>query len=167
MGEAATKYNWESRSAVLHRVKLSALYHRARERTFALADRWSKFAALASGSAALAAAIGDGPQTWLLAIVALSSALNLAFAFADRARQHADLAAKWTALEADIVRAGVYDFTAADVALWDSRRAEIEAIEPPHSEWLALEIQNRIVVAEGGKVDPMKPWQWALARLGI
>src|SRR5690606_21118897 len=133
MGEAATTYNWESRHSVLHRVKLSALYHRARERWFAFADRWSKFLALASGSAALASMLDSEPRMWLLGAVALSSAASLAFAFADRARQHADLATKWTLLEADIVRAGVYDFTDADVAAWNARRAEIEASEPPHS----------------------------------
>lgn len=85
---------WRLWHAVLHRAELSALYHRDRERMFGMADRWSKFAALASGSDALATVIGEQPRTWLLAIVALSSAFSLAFAFAERARQHADLAAK-------------------------------------------------------------------------
>src|SRR5690606_5952729 len=93
--DAEYAYLWGRRAQLLHRVRLSALYHRDRERTYDRLDRGSKLLALASSSAALAGLIGDQFLGWLLAAVALSSAASLTFSFSERAREHADFAARW------------------------------------------------------------------------
>jgi hypothetical protein len=146
--EETRRHDWRRREELLHRARVSTLYHRARERTYDAADRWSKIVALVSGSLAFSRIVGEEGQQLVLAAVAISSAASVVFGFAGRARQHAELAAKWLALEADIEREGQYDF-AAKLDRWAARRAEIEAGEPPQSDALVRKVQNRIFVAEG------------------
>ena len=160
-------YLWKRRDVLFHRAQLSSLYHRSRERFFDVADRTSKFATLLSGSAALASITDDGVRVWLLVAVAITSALSLAFAFAERARRHADLATKWTLLEADMERAGEREFTDEMLNDWSARRAEIEATEPPHSRALVKMIQNRIATASGKARHPMTKTECVMGWLGI
>lgn len=140
-------YVWDRRDDVLYRAQLSALYHRDRERWFDRLDRCSRLLAMVSGSAALLDVVPDACRPYLLATVAISSALAVVFNFGEYARRHAELAAKWTLLEADIERAGETNLDPAMVDNWTARRAEIESVEPPPCECVARKAQRRLELA--------------------
>ena len=80
------------------RIEISILYHRKRERFFALCDRVAKACALVSGTAAfqaLRSSTDHDGNTWALVIVlafTLPSLLSLCFGWGDMARKHASLA---------------------------------------------------------------------------
>lgn len=147
------EYRWSMRSAVVYRAQMSALYHRDREAFFERLDRASKMLALLASGAALADVLGPEQRKLLLVVVACSSAGSIAFSWGEKARLHADLASRWTMLEAEIERVGPHDFSDQNLSAWKSRRAEIEASEPPHSEALIQKIQNRLAAARGKPSD--------------
>lgn len=156
-GDAEYAYLWGRRAQLLHRVRLSALYHRDRERTYDRLDRGSKLLALASSSAALVGLIGDQFLGWLLAAVALSSAASLTFSFSERARGHADFAARWTLLESEIEGAGERGYDESMVDRWTAKRAEIESAEPPVSLRVVKGIEERMAAATKAEPSPSEP----------
>lgn len=145
--DAQADHLWAQRHQVLYRCQLSTRYHRRRERFFDWMDRATNAVALIAGSAAFAGAAN--PQSVQIAAVAVTgaAAFSLVFGFADKARRHSALAEGYKRTEADVFRAGDYDFTEAQLNGWRARIAEIEAGEPPALRPLVVLCQNDIAVA--------------------
>lgn len=99
----------------LYRSQLSAQYHRRRERFYDWLHRASLAVALFSGSTAFAAAAHPMIVQMASTAVALATTVALVFGFSDKARLHAQLAEQFKRIEADVYRAGDYDYTEAQV----------------------------------------------------
>lgn len=126
-----SEYLWKARSDLLHRVEVSIRYHRKRERFFDWLDKWAKAIAIIGGSAALADIGGREVVQWAAAIIALTSTFSLVFAFSEKARLHADLAAQYGLLESSILRKGEREFRDDDLNEWSAKVRMIEMREPP------------------------------------
>jgi hypothetical protein len=141
---------WNERRYVNYRVELNVRYHRKRERFFALCDRWSKAFSLIAGTAAFSSLV-PSPKGKSIAglIVALSAMPALVFSWSDKARLHADLAQKFLALEAEIVKVGKRNFTEDQINEWHSKILTIEASEPPGLSVLEAICHNSIMDSLG------------------
>lgn len=139
---------WEKRHDALYRAELSSLYHRSRERFFDGCDRAAKAVAVIGGSAAFANLGGADVVRIAAGLVAVTSTLALVFSLGDRARRHADLAAKFTQLEADIVAKGETAFTEEDVTRWCAQVRQLETGEPATLWVLTTLCQNRLAIAQ-------------------
>lgn len=146
MSDAQWEEQWAERDRTLSRIELSVLYHRRRERWFASRDRFVKAIAIIGGSVAFARVTDDAVVQAAGAAIAIASTITLVFAFADRARLHSDLAARFSRLEADIHGEGL-SFVGADLARWRAQLAEIEALEPPALATLVRMCQNQQALA--------------------
>lgn len=163
ISEAQADHLWGVRHHALYRCQLSTRYHRRRERFLDWMHRATSAAALIGGSAAFAAATQPAVVRWAALAVAVTSVCALVFGFADKARRHAALAESYKRIEADILRAGDYDFTEAQVNGWRAQLAETEAGEPPVLRALVVLCQNDIA---GAASEPQKitdvPWHQRL-----
>lgn len=159
--ELSTK-TWllETRAYITNRTQLSVLYHRKRERFYALLDRWAKAGSLIAGTAAfsslLPSADAKSVAGFMVAIVTLP---GLVFAWNDKARSHAEFAQKFALIEAEVVADGWGNLTSAKFDLWLSRIIAIEATEPLIMFNLLMMCSNQIKM---NKYEPRKlvtlPW---------
>lgn len=160
------RYLWGKRHSVLYRCELSYLYHRKRERFFALLDRSANIVALIAGSAALSELLpAAGQKAWAGAVVAAATIPQLMLGWAELARRHSSVAARFKSLEADIVGAGERDFTEEDVKSWDRRVRLIETEEPPALASLVELCQIELQAAVGTTPQPMQWWRRWLSHI--
>lgn len=147
--DAQADHEWGLRHDALYRCQLSTRYHRRRERFFDWMDRATSAIALIGGSAAFAAATAARLGVVQIAAIAVTSAaaISLVLGFADKARRHAALAESYKRIEAEILRAGDYDYTEQQINAWRARIAETEAGEPPALRSLIVLCQNDIAAA--------------------
>jgi hypothetical protein len=147
------KHLWDRRCDLLYHAELSTLYHRKRERFFALLDRWDKIFTLLFGTAAFAQIISlDRHPLFGLpfAVLALSS---LIFDFSEGARRHGELASSFKMLESTIEAKGQRDFTESDLNTWSARIREIESGETSVYNLLVRICQNELARSRGNKAD--------------
>lgn len=147
MSDAQADHSWALRHDTLYRCQLSTRYHRRRERFFDWMDRATSAVALIGGSAAFAAAAETNVVKLAAVAVTGTAAISLVFGFADKARRHAALAESYKRIEAEILRAGDYDYTERQINAWRARIAETEAGEPPVLRPLVVLCQNDIAAA--------------------
>lgn len=141
---------WNERLYVQYRAELSTLYHRKRERFFALCDRCSKAASLIAGTAAFSSLLPSADaKAWAGVVVAAATMPGLVMAWNDRARLHGELAQKYLAVEAEIVAKGKRDFTEADLNIWLAKLLAIEAAEPPTLGGLVAVCHNQLATSNG------------------
>jgi len=151
--EKFSKHIWDKRSDLLLRVRLGVSYHRKRERFFDTLDKITKAIALLGASSVLASlAVGQSEVVVQVAIV-LSSTLALVLDWSNRARDHSDLAVRYSQLDRDIAAAGEQDFTDQHLAQWEAKFCEIEAIEPPSLHGLIQICQDEFDMAAGKVVE--------------
>lgn len=151
-----------TRHSVLYRAELSGLYHRKRERFFALCDRLSKATALVAGSAAFSSFFMFNEADWKSyagVVVAISTTLSLVFAWSDKARQHADLAQKYVLMQSEIIEVAEDKPDVDLICSWGAKVRRIEAEEPPTLAGLVRLCQNQLAKAAGQK-DMEFPLPW-------
>jgi len=167
MDDPELDYLWHKRHDVLYRIELSILYHRKRERFFEVCDKVSKAVAVIGGSAAISRIGGQDAMAYLAAAIVVTSTLALVFGLSDRSRRHAELAANFRHLEAEIISKGERDFTESDVSLWASKERMLESTEPPALGSLVKICQNELAVAQGqaNKVVNVSWWRRAVAHV--
>jgi hypothetical protein len=164
--EESENYLWKKRHAVLYHAELSSLYHRKRERFFALFDRGSKAFALIAGTAAFSSLLETAEaKSYAGLVVALVTIPGLVFGWADKARLHSDLAQKFTQIQAEIAQAGERDFTEQQLNEWSAKLRLIEATEPPALSALVKHCQNQLAAASGEK-DKITSLSWSERWLG-
>lgn len=146
--------DWNRRYEALYKCQLSALYHRKRERFFEASDKATKAIAVIGGSAAWAK-LWD--VEWIAAMIAVTSTLALVLGLSERARRHAQLAARFVTLQAEIESAGVMDETKADGFM--ARAVSLEAEEPAELSALTRLCQNEIAMARG-EAQSVLPLTW-------
>jgi hypothetical protein len=153
-------YLWKRRYAELYRAELSGLYHRKRERFFALLDRGGKALSLIAGTAAFSSLLASADDKALAGLgVAISTLPGLVFAWSDKARQHGELAQKFIQVQAEIVGAGERSFTEEQVDAWSANLRRLEASEPPTLTGLVRLCQNQLAFA-AGDYDSVHPLGW-------
>lgn len=158
MSESATEkdYLWGRRDNIVYHTTLSAMYHRRRERFFALADRWDKVITLVLGASAFVKLLGDDTVAWLGIPFGILAASSLIFDFSERARVHSQLAAAFKGLEADVEAKGERDFDEADLNVWAARLRRIEVEEPATYNMVVRLCQNDMARACGQRSDVTK-----------
>jgi hypothetical protein len=151
---------WNERLFVQYRAELSTLYHRKRERFFALCDRCSKALSLIAGTAAFSSLLPTAEAKAMAGlVVALATLPGLVMAWGDKARLHADLAQKFIAIEAEIVAAGKSNFTEDQLNTWLAKILAIEAAEPPTLGGLTAVCHNQLSIANG-HLDKVVKLSW-------
>lgn len=167
MNDDEHNYLWNRHHKIKHRLELSVLYHRERERFLSLATKWITAIAIIGGSAAFA---GVADHTWMKytgLLVAASATLSLVFGLPDAARLHGELAMRYSLLLADMAARGERDFTEKDLNRWEAEIHHIETEEPPSLPMLVRLCQNRLKIAAGqpDMTTPISPWQRLSAHL--
>jgi len=161
MSEEQEDYLWRRRHRVLRRVEISVCYHRKRERFFEFLDRGVKAIAIIGSSIAFAdllRVVGGGLALKICAAtVAVTTTISLVFGFAERARQHSEIARAFLELEAQIVARGERSFDENDLDLWEARVRTLEASEPAALNALVVVCQNEIAIA-AGNIPTHIPW---------
>lgn len=141
---------WARRHAVLYKCQVSALYHRKRERFYGTLNRLASSFALIAGSAAMSDFLPSPPAKSIAGgIVALVTIPGVVFSWPERAKDHAVLASRFIAIEAEVEGLGIADQGAFDAMM--QRAIAIEAEEPPQLVTLTLICQNEIARASGEK----------------
>lgn len=153
MDDDEHKHLWNRRCDIIYRAELSTLYHRKRERFFALLDRWDKIFTLLFGTAAFAQVITLDRQPLLALPFVMLALASLIFDFAESARRHGELASSFKLLESTIEAAGERDFVEPDLNLWSARLREIESGETSVYNLLVRICQNEIARSRGNKGD--------------
>jgi hypothetical protein len=160
-----TDANWESRFVIIYKCRLSALYHRKRERFFSLLDKLTTAFALIAGAGAMTDLLSTAENKAIAGAIVVAVTLpGIVFSWADKSRSFALLAAKFIALEAEIESAGVLDAEALDK--FRAKALLLEMEEPPQLSVLTRICQNEIALASGNfdKVTKIPSWQRYLAQ---
>ncbi|MCA1860909.1 hypothetical protein LE191_12430 [Janthinobacterium sp. HSC-3S05] len=153
---------WNERLYVLAKAETSSLYHRKRERFFALCDRLSKASSLIAGTAAFSSLVATAEAKSVAGLfVAISTLPGLVLAWNDRARLHAELAQKYLIIEAEIALAGKRNFTEDQLNGWLARLITIEISEPPTLTVLIAYCYNQILITNDrqNEVIEISFWQ--------
>ena len=144
---AAPSGHWD----LLFGVRRSVRYHARRERFLDGAHNLGALAAAVSGSATVAALLGEldpALTTAAAAVTAVAGAWELVFRTARSARLHNDLAREFIALEKELVLAGE-DLPAERLREIEAARLDIEAREPPPLRVLDAMCHDELVTALG------------------
>lgn len=140
---------WAERWNVVHRLRLSALYHQKRERFFDTLDRLIKAFAVIGGAAAVSQLVAaPEAKLWVAAAVSISSTVSLVFALAQKARRHGELARDFTKLLARLEEAGPYP-AHEKLDKFTSELLMLEASEPAAMSALVRHCENQICMSMG------------------
>lgn len=139
----------------------NALYHSTRQYWLEGCHRWMMFIVIIFGTGTVSALLG-GMRKELAALISvvptLAGALDLVFAFSDRANHHHTLYARYCELLGEIE--AKYDASHEDLSGWRVRLHILYADEPPPFRALDAWCHNAVCLAEGsaasGKLDI--PW---------
>ncbi len=144
-----TERDIDDRSDLLFGVRRSIRYHNHRRRFFDAIDKAAKIFTVIAGSATFASALSTHPRLTLAfaASVAVLSTIDLIIASAERARLHSDLAKRFAALEARILRHK--QPTRDDLNEFIAERLMIESDEPPALRVLDCRCHNELCQAMG------------------
>lgn len=155
---------------LLFGVRRSIRYHARRIVFFDALYKWTQAGAVVTGSATVAFAVssyaGAGVTAFLAAMVAVFSALNLVFRFAESARIHSDFVQKYTDLEKRMT--ALKNQTAETARPFVLERLAIEAMEPPVLRTLDMICHNELCRAMGhdrSKMVKISPAQRIFAQL--
>ena len=136
---------------LLFAVRVSYRYHKSRESFFETLARTSKVVTVVSSSAVFVALLDAAPTElakWAALLLALVQAIDLIFAFGEKASDYNALARKFMQLQSEIVpyagRGG--EVNAAVVGELERKKMQIEMEEPATLYWLS-------VIAYNGQID--------------
>lgn len=146
---AEREYLWERRYKIVYKARLSALYHRERERFLSWVGKAVTAIALIGGSAAFVSVASPWIVKSVGLVIVLTTTVSLVFDLSGAARRHAELAARYERLLAEITRRGERDFEEDDLNTWEAEIHEIQAMEPPAYATLVRLCQNRLDAADG------------------
>ena len=142
--------NWELRHEIIQKCRISALYHRKRERFFALCDKLSVSLSLIAGASATTDLLGTADAKAIAgAVVVLVTMPSIVFSWTDKARLHGLLASKFIALEADIEGSGVLEEAA--LHKFKERALKLDMEEPAQLSALTRICQNELSFASGNE----------------
>jgi hypothetical protein len=150
-----TDENWQTRFDIVYKCRLSALYHRKRERFFSLLDKLTTTFALIAGAGAMTDLMPSAQYKAVAGAIVVAVTLpGIVFSWADKSRIYALLAAKFIALEAEIEGSGVLDTPALNK--YKERSLIFEMEEPPQLSALTRVCQNEISLATGNLANIKK-----------
>lgn len=134
---------------LLWRIRLSALYHRKRERFLDGLDRFSKAVTAIAGGAAFAQ-LRANPDlgVWITGGIVIVSTLSLVYGIAGKARRHAQLASDFKRLEAEVVMQS-HSLSDDQLAQFESRLVSLEVTEPPALGALVTHCHNELATSTG------------------
>lgn len=158
MGSEAFLHLWQRRHQVLFPARVSYVYHRRRQRFFALADQCTKAATVLLGGSMLS----DFARAHSPLVGGLISGLGLLALVADygdRKQCHRELAEAFAQLVGAIEKVGETGFTLAQVNDWHGQLQALNAKEPPALHTLTTICQNEVAIASGNR-DSAVPVPW-------
>ncbi len=153
-----TDESWARHFNLIYRSRLSTLYHRKRERFFALCDKWSTAVTLIAGSAAFSRFVTEEHIAIMIGLIIVgASMLKLVMGWSDKARAHAMLAQKFVQLEASVTALG--PMTGKQLDQVESQLIALDAEEPPALSALVRLCQNELDRSQG-KYQPSNALAW-------
>lgn len=135
----------------------SMRYHMYRRAWWDNVDHWNQVFVLVTGAAVVISLL----KAWTAAeiivavLVAVLSALDIVFKFAERARQHDSLYRDYSSLAQEI--AATITPTPELIAKWRARRIAIEGEEPTINARLDLKCRREEAIARGADPDRTAP----------
>jgi len=160
---AIADHCWSRRSSLAYKVRLSIIYHLARERFFDQVDKVISIvtALFATSAAASLMASHDDAAKIAAFVTAALSLVPLVFNPAAAAKRHGELAAGFRKLRADFERAGEHwsPSTCDEMA---AKLIEIEVSEPATLHALVAHCQNQLNLGADG---PIVHLTWAQRNL--
>lgn len=148
---------WELRCGVLYKAWVQVRYHRRRQRFFDLADKVTKSLTVALG-ASLLGRYFNAWLPWLAVSITTLGLFALVFGYGDRKQMHKELAESAATLVSDIEAVPAGELTAARVATWHSRYAQLCAKAPPPLKSLTLMCEAEQSAADGYPGHVRLPW---------
>jgi hypothetical protein len=149
MDEQTLKAQWWY---LLFSVRRSVRYHNYRRKFFDALGLWTNFVTIIGGGGVIVSTTTDhsNPTVTLIigALISLFAALNLVLGFSTRARDHFDLAKRFTKLEQDMTSIGNAP-TEEQYREQSNTRLEIESDEPPINRVLDAWCHNELIRAAG------------------
>ena len=146
-------------------IRRSIRYHNRRRVHFDRLDKLTNMVSVVFGSAAVFGVLEHNYQALALtaaAVVTIVSAINLVMGSSMRARDHADFARRFVALEKEMVSAGAEESTLKQLTV---KRLDIEADEPPVLRVLDCLCHNEEMRAQGYPAEQMAKIGWWQALL--
>ena len=143
-----TDKNWTHRFEIIYKCRLSALYHRKRERFFALCEKITTAISLIAGAGAMTDLLDTVTlKAYAGAVVVLFTMPSIVFSWGDKSRSHALLASKFISLESEIEGGGILgDFK---LNKFHEIVLRLDMEEPPQLSLLTRICQNEISYSSG------------------
>ena len=141
-------------------IRRSVRYHNRRRAFFDRVDKLANLLAIVFGSAAVFGVLERDYQSLALcaaALITITSALNLVVGSSLRARDHADFARRFIALEKALI---TQDATPAALRQLTAERLMIEAEEPPVLRVLDCLCHNEEMRAQGYPAERLAKITW-------
>jgi hypothetical protein len=142
-------------------VKRTVRYHLHRRKFFGAWKVITKFLVIASGGTVISIASSEPKKIgWMIfvgAITALIGTLDLVLDFSDKAREHRDLVAAFSDLEAQMVADAVAKERLVE---FTNKRLKLEVDEPPIKQVLNNFCHNELVIAEDYPLAQLADIKW-------
>lgn len=160
---AVYEHCWNRRTSLIYKVRLSIVYHLARERFFDQVDKVVSILTALSATSAAASLLASSAVAGEIAalITAVLSLIPLVFNPATAAKRHSELAASFRKLRAEFERAGEH-WSAVTCDEMAAKLIEIEVTEPATLHALVAHSQNQLNICDGG---PIVHLTWAQRQL--
>lgn len=154
---------WDRRTRLTYKVRLSVIYHLARERFFDQVDKFISIvtALFATSAAASLLASHDDAARAAAFFTAALSLVPLVFNPAAASKRHGELAASFRKLRAEFERAGEH-WSPATCDEMAAKLIEVEVTEPATLHALVAHCQNQLNLSEEG---PLVHLTWLQHRL--
>lgn len=160
---------------LVYKINLGFTYHRKLEWFFNFLDKFAAAIAVIGASSVLASFFIDpNINKYIQIFIVITSTFSLVFGWSSKSRQHAELAARYSGLERELV---AYKNDSDDVLLTkvEHMLLDIEAIEPPANSALVRVVQDELDLARGadgidldslGFIRKLKAYFWISTNAG-
>lgn len=149
---------WDRRAGVLHKLLVTHLYHRRRQRFFDLLDKGTKAATVLLGASLL----GESLKQHLPLVAAAISGLGLlalVFGYGDRKQTHKELAESAMQLIAKVEDSALVHLTDSLAGQWEADLSRLNAKEPPTLKTLVVLCERDAATAANHPTHvPLPPW---------
>lgn len=139
----------EKQEDLVYKINLGFTYHRKLEWFFNFLDKFAAAIAVIGSSSVLASFFIDpNINKYIQIFIVITSTFSLVFGWSSKSRQHAELAARYSGLERELV---AYKNDSHEVLLTkvEQMLLDIEAIEPPANSALVRVVQDELDLARG------------------
>lgn len=141
----------DKQDELVYKINLGFTYHRKLEWFFNFLDKFAAAIAVIGASSVLASFFIDpNINKYIQIFIVITSTFSLVFGWSSKSRQHAELAARYSGLERELV---AYKNKSDEVLLIkvEQMLLDIEAIEPPANSALVMVVQDELDFSRGAE----------------